>query len=63
MDIKTEILNIKKKKKAIEQELDCEFIRIDTEKRTLIFLKLSTKYLDTSSNSQINGQSTKNMYR
>ena len=37
-----------KRQKAKGQKLGCEFIRIDPDKKTLIFLKLSIKYLDTS---------------
>ena len=39
-----------KRQRAIEWKLGCNFIRIDFEKKTLIFLKLSMKYLDTWNN-------------
>ena len=36
-----------KREKAIEQELCCQFIRIDPDKDDFEFLQLSMKYLDT----------------
>ena len=51
--IVTEILTMKQEK-AIEQELDCEFIRIDPNKKHFDILKLSIKYLETSNNRLIN---------
>ena len=39
-----------KRQKVIKQELGCKFIRIDPDKKTLIFLELSMKYLDTLNN-------------
>ena len=46
-----------KRQKAMEQKLGCKFIKNDTvilSKKTLIFLKLSMKYLDTSNDVLIN---------
>ena len=39
-----------KRQKAIEQELDSKFIKIDPDKETLIFSELSTTYSDTLNN-------------
>ena len=36
--------------KAIEQQFRCRFIRTDPKRKTLIFLELSVKYLDTLNN-------------
>ena len=43
-----------KRKNAIGQELDCEFIRTGPNKEDVISLKLSRKYLGTSNNPLIN---------
>ena len=44
-----------KRQKVLEQELGCEFIRIDPDKEDFfIFLKLSMQYLDTLDNCLIN---------
>ena len=43
-----------KRQKTIEQELVCKFIKITQEKKSLIILKLSMKYLDKSNNLLIN---------
>ena len=39
-----------KKQKYIEQELGCKCIRIDIDKKILIFSELSRKYLDILNN-------------
>ena len=39
-----------KSQKAIEQELGCEFMKIDPEKEDFDIFKLSIKYLGTSKN-------------
>ena len=43
-----------KRQKVIGQELGCEFLRINPDKKDFDFLKPSMKYLDTSNNRLIN---------